>query len=134
MAQETAVHCWDAQVAHGRQQPIEPELAVDGVDEFLDVFLPTDLAERPRLDLGGAVQLRCTDSARSWIVTVRGGTIHVRRDQEPASTDAPLATVAASASDLLLLLWRRVALTSPTVETGGDAALAERLVALAELS
>ncbi len=32
MAQETAVHRWDAQNAHGDADPIEPELACDGID------------------------------------------------------------------------------------------------------
>src|SRR6185437_13893105 len=36
VAQETAVHCWDALSAIGRGEPIEQAVAVDGVDEFVD--------------------------------------------------------------------------------------------------
>jgi uncharacterized protein (TIGR03083 family) len=132
MAQETAVHRWDAQSAHARQQPVEPDLAVDGVDEFLDVFLPTDLAEKPDTELPGTVHLGATDRPTSWTVTVTHGSLTVQRDQPPAG-DAPLATVSASASDLLLLLWRRVSPDAPDVQVGGDAALAVRFLALTEL-
>ena len=39
MCQETAVHRWDAEHAGGRDHSIEPGLAVDGIDEFLDYFI-----------------------------------------------------------------------------------------------
>lgn len=133
MAQETAVHRWDGQSAHGQQQPVDPDVAVDGIDEFLDVFLPTDLAERPDTELGGTVALRCTDRAASWLVTVTGGKLVARRGEEPTTADVPLATVAGTASDLLLLLWRRIEPAAPGIETGGDAALLARFVALADL-
>jgi uncharacterized protein (TIGR03083 family) len=133
MAQETAVHRWDAQSAHARQQPIEPDVAVDGIDEFLDVFLPTDFAEKAPPDLGGTIQLRGTDRLAVWLVTVRGGALLVRRDQEPETSDSPLATVTASASDLLLLLWRRVEPSASSIQTTGDEALLTRFAALADL-
>ena len=49
VAQETAVHCWDALTAIDCSEPIDRTLAVDGIDEFLDEVLPclsTDLAGR----------------------------------------------------------------------------------------
>jgi uncharacterized protein (TIGR03083 family) len=133
MAQETAVHRWDAESAHARQQPIAADVAVDGVDEFLDVFLPTDLAEKPTTDLIGTVQLQCSDRPASWLVTVSGGVLLARPNQEPTASDRPLATVSAPASDLLLLLWRRGEPTRTGLETGGDAALLARFAALADL-
>lgn len=133
MAQETAVHRWDAQSAHGRQQPITADVAVAGVDEFLDVFLPTDFAEKPAPDLGGAVNLHSVDQQASWLLTVGGGGLLVRRDQQPAATDVPLVTVSASASDLLLLLWRRVGPSDSGLSVSGDAELLARFAALAEL-
>lgn len=133
MAQETAVHRWDAESAHARQQPIAADVAVDGVDEFLDVFLPTDFAETPPADLGGTVRLQCTDRPASWLVTVSGGVLLARRDQQPTAADRPLATVSAAASDLLLLLWRRVEPSAPGLETTGDAELLARFAALADL-
>lgn len=38
MAHETAVHRWDAQLAHGRAEPIVRELAEDGVDEAIQLI------------------------------------------------------------------------------------------------
>ena len=40
MAQETAVHLWDANAAAGTISPIEATLASDGIDEFLTHMLP----------------------------------------------------------------------------------------------
>jgi uncharacterized protein (TIGR03083 family) len=130
MAQETAVHRWDGQAAHGSQQAISPDVAADGVDEFLDVFLPTDLVENPEADLGGTVSLVCTDRPERWLVTVRQGVLTVRRDQPAAHEDTPLVTVSASASDLLLVLWRRVAPEAPGIDVSGDATLLARLGSL----
>jgi uncharacterized protein (TIGR03083 family) len=141
MAQETAVHRWDGQSAHGRQQPIAADVAADGIAEFFEVYLPTDFAEKPPTDLGGTLALRCTDLPDAWLVTVLGGALIARRDRpsrsgDPAGAgpgDAPLATVSASASDLLLLLWRRIPPTAPEITTDGDAALLARFAALADL-
>jgi uncharacterized protein (TIGR03083 family) len=141
MAQETAVHRWDGQAAHAQQQPIATDVAADGIAELLEVFLPTDFAEQPPADLGGTVSLQCTDRPDTWLVTVRGGELIARRDRpsrsgDPAGAgpgDAPLATASASASDLLLLLWRRVPPTAPEITADGDEALLARFAALADL-
>ena len=66
VAQETAVHCWDAVNAIGCNEPIEQTLAVDGVDEFLDEVLP-GLSH----DLAGPAQtirLHAHDSGDEWHV------------------------------------------------------------------
>ena len=133
MAQETAVHRWDAQSAHGQQRPIDADVAADGVDEFLDVFMPTDLAEQPAADLGGTVQLRATDRPNTWLATVGTGVLTVRRDQPPSPGDAPLASVAASASDLLLFLWKRLPGSAPELDVTGDTSLLARFAALTDL-
>src|SRR4051794_13845151 len=39
-SQETSVHRYDAETAAGAPTPLDPALAVDGIDEFLTVFLP----------------------------------------------------------------------------------------------
>jgi uncharacterized protein (TIGR03083 family) len=126
MAHETAVHRWDGQAAHGKPRPIDGDLAVDGIDEFLDVFLATDLARAPAANLGGAVHLHCTDRAAEWLVEVRDGRPTVRR--EHARGDV---AVRAPASDLLLLLWKRI--QPGTVEVFGDAALFRAFSALTDL-
>jgi uncharacterized protein (TIGR03083 family) len=133
MAQETAVHRWDAQSTYGRQEPIDPDLAVDGVDEFLTVFLPTDLVDRPDYDLGGTIELRCTDRPAAWQIVVTGGQLRVREDGASGTAEPPQAIVAGRASDLLLSLWRRVEWSAPEIEVSRDEALVARFYALADL-
>ena len=121
MAQETAMHRWDADTAAGATSPIEAELASDGIDEFLTHMLGDSSAVAPAV--GGSVHLHCTDVAGEW--TVREGDAGkpvVTR--EHAKGDAALR---GAASDLLLALWRRIDLAG--VEVVGDAAVAERFIA-----
>ena len=129
MAQETAVHRWDAEAVAGAAWGIDPLVAADGIDEFLQHF-----SGRPAADaepVGGTVHLHCTDEglpehAGEWIVhefTPRGA----RFDRVHAKGDA---AVRGRASDLLLWLWRRPA----PVEILGDAAVAARFVAREKLT
>ncbi len=125
MAQETAVHRWDAEHAVGRDASIEPELASDGVDEFLVHFAPE--ARQGAQPVGGTVHLHCTDVAGEWLVVPSAGgegepPFTVTR--EHAKGDCALR---GAASDLLLALWRRVPLS--TVDVVGDAAVAQRFIA-----
>jgi uncharacterized protein (TIGR03083 family) len=124
MAHETAVHRWDAQAAAGEPDPLEPELAVDGIDEFLDFMLPADPA---RLAEGGeSVHLHSTDAPGEWVITVTKGKLEVARTHGKGDVAAR-----GPASDLLLLLWRRV---SPSaVEVIGDDPALERFLARADL-
>jgi uncharacterized protein (TIGR03083 family) len=52
MAHECVVHRWDAQMgATGVADPVDPSVATDGIDEFLDIFVATGRARQaPRLD------------------------------------------------------------------------------------
>jgi uncharacterized protein (TIGR03083 family) len=126
MAQETAIHRWDAQAAHGQARPIDAGLAVDGIDELLDVFLPTDLAEQPTAHLHGAVHLHCTDRPAEWLVEVENGELRVRREHAKGAV-----AVRAAASDVVLLLWKR---NDPTgVEVFGDATLLSHFLSLTDL-
>jgi hypothetical protein len=122
------VHRWDAENAAGDAPPIDAELAVDGIDEFFEHFCDTGAADAEAV--GGTVHLHCTDADGEWLVTepVVGGKLAVTR--EHAKGDA---AVRGSASDLLLLLWRRVELDDGAFELFGDADVARRLVARAPL-
>ena len=125
MAQETAVHGWDGVRAAGRDEPIETRLAVDGVDEFLDVFLPG----RPEQLQGPphSVHLHATDAGGEWLVEVGDGAYRLERAHVRGD-----AAVKAPASDLLLLLWRR---RSPDdVEVHGDRSELDRFLARAQPS
>jgi uncharacterized protein (TIGR03083 family) len=120
MAHETAVHRWDADGAAGESQPIEAALASDGVDEFLDHFTAWRQDDAP--PLGGSVHLHCTDVAGEWIVHEDDdGALQLERRHEKGD-----AALRGSASDLLLALWRRIALDA--LDVVGDGAVAQRLI------
>jgi uncharacterized protein (TIGR03083 family) len=126
MAQETAVHRVDAERAAGGDHRIDPDLAADGVDEFLTHFLRwvADDAQ----PVGGSVHLHCADAPGEWTVSIGadGSTTVVR---EHSKGDAALR---GDAHDLLMVLWRRAPLDS--VEVIGDRGVAERFVARTSLS
>jgi uncharacterized protein (TIGR03083 family) len=95
--QEAAVHRWDAQSAVGDPQPIEAEVADDGIDEF--VWVARQLREP------APIVFVATDSGRSY----------------PVSDSPPAVTVSGAASDLVLLCYRRIPVSAVRVE--GDAAV-----------
>ena len=127
MAQETAVHRWDAELALGPPAPIDPAVAVDGIDELLDVFLPVDMAENKEASLGGSLHLHATDHPGEWLITIEDGKLEVARSH--AKGDLALR---GTASDLLLALWGRVA--TDQLEVFGDPALFDRWKELVDLS
>lgn len=127
MAQETAVHRWDAELAAGDALPIDGALASDGIDEFLLAFL-----HRPGADVeavGGSVHVHCADVPGEWTIRVDDPPstgFHVTR--EHAKGDCALR---GAASDLLLALWRRVPLSE--IDVIGDADVARRFIAYPRL-
>jgi uncharacterized protein (TIGR03083 family) len=101
MAQETAVHRWDAENATGSAAPVDPELAADGVDEFLDIHLVGE--EEPYEGDEGVAHFHRTDGEGEWILSLTNGELpEVRRGHQRSD-----AAIRGSASDLLLFLWRR---------------------------
>lgn len=124
MAQETVVHRWDAEAAAGRAYEIDPALAVDGVDEFLDFFAPVVRKSAEPID--GTVHLHATDADGEWFIEPSGDALAVRR--EHAKGDV---AVRASASDVLLQLWRRPA--SGGVQVFGDGEVLARFLARTDL-
>jgi uncharacterized protein (TIGR03083 family) len=119
-AMEGAIHAWDAQSAIGDADPIPGELAVDGLDEFLDLMLPRMVKGSADLWGGESVHLHRTDGEGEWLVTLGpNGTTQVER----AHLKGTLA-VRGSASDLFLWVSNRKPITM--LESFGDADLAER--------
>jgi uncharacterized protein (TIGR03083 family) len=123
MAQETAVHRWDAQNAVGDPAPIEPELAADGIDEILHAFMEGDRSVPPER----SVHVHCTDTGLEtggeWFVSMTEGKALVTREHEKGD-----CALRGPASNLLLALWGRIPLES--VELLGDRGAAEALIAL----
>ena len=124
MAQETAVHRWDADQAAGRPADIEAVLASDGIDEFLKHFLG-DVAEGAE-PVGGSVHIHCGDTPGEWTLRPSGAGFDVVR--EHAKGDCALR---GDASALLLALWRRI--PPEAIDIVGDGDLGRRFLALANL-
>jgi uncharacterized protein (TIGR03083 family) len=108
MALEAAVHRWDAESARHDAHGFDVALAVDGIDEVLTVHAPMDLAGEPT-DQRGVVQVRLTDSDRTWTVEITGN------DLVPTEK-TPDAVLEGTASGVFLALWGRVPLSSLTTE------------------
>ncbi len=121
VAHEAAVHTWDAVSAVGPREPIDADLAADGIDELIEIFLPLGVTRS--MDPGPySVSLRANDGPSRWWLEVRGGELSTSRGELVADV-----VVSGSASDLLLLLWRRVKPTDVSVE--GELTALDRLVA-----
>jgi uncharacterized protein (TIGR03083 family) len=126
LAQETAIHRWDAQLAHGSPAPIEPELAADGIDEHFVVLLPGShtWSGSPRQGSGETYHFHRTDGPGEWLLRFApDGPVCTR---EHATGDVALR---GSASDLLLFLWQRIPVKR--LEVFGDVALVTRYFELA---
>ncbi|MEN3308576.1 MAG: hypothetical protein V7603_4778 [Micromonosporaceae bacterium] len=127
MAHETAVHRWDAQFALVSAEPIEAKLAVDGVAEVLDTWLPAGRGSGPR-DATGMVALCATDAEHEWFVRLRdGGGLALLDTDTLLDTDQHHERAAArgTASDLLLALFGRVGFD--LLEVSGDERLLHAL-------
>lgn len=116
-AHETAVHRWDAQLAHGAQVPIDAALASDGVDEYLMTFLPRWKGKLGHV--GGTIHLHCTDVDGEWFVRLDDEVPVVERVHAKGDVAAR-----GPASDLLLLIWGRV--PPGAVDVVGDGAVLSR--------
>ncbi|MFJ5548037.1 maleylpyruvate isomerase family mycothiol-dependent enzyme [Streptomyces sp. NPDC093225] len=126
MCFETLLHRVDAERAVGLPSALDPALAHDGVDEFL-VNLPfaTPFAPKVAHLRGPGRTIGFSYGAPgapggAWLVELRPDGFGPVGD----STRAADATVrAATAGDLLLLLYGRLDRGADTVTTGGDAGL-----------
>lgn len=107
MATETAVHRWDAQNAlpEPNPDPLDPEIAYNAIT-LLFGFLP-----RLRQNFNGpegqgeTYHLHRTDGEGEWLLTFNGKDLDIK----PIHAKGDVA-IRGSASDLLLLLWRRIPL------------------------
>lgn len=118
MAHETAMHRVDAQLAVGARDPIDADLASDGIDEWLWL-----LPRRPwasNLEGGGeSLHFHCTDVEGEWTVQLTAGGVSVER--EHAKGDVALR---GPASDVLCWMMGRGSIEG--LEVFGDPALLDR--------
>lgn len=117
MAHESAVHRFDAQRAHGVAEPIDGELAADGIDELIDVIIPRVLA-RDQVELQEATLVLDGIDDGQWRLRMHPSGVE-RLDV--AAEDATV--VSGTTSALLLALYGRVGWQSLQVE--GDEGVLE---------
>jgi uncharacterized protein (TIGR03083 family) len=141
MAQETVMHRIDAELGAGASiAPVPDDLAVDGVDELLKVFVayafsewPEDFTEALKGSPGHAFLIRTDATADcpsvSWLVmtgpdqlTIEGGP-----GEKLADAATPDVTIGGAPTDILRWAWNRETPGEPSpVRIEGDArALAE---------
>jgi uncharacterized protein (TIGR03083 family) len=114
-AHETAMHAWDAE--HALRDDVTPfplDLAVDGVDEVVTMFVPRQIRLGRLAPPAQGVELRAPDAdgTRAWRLGDRG----------------PDAVLSAPAETLLLLLWRRLRPDAAQVAISGDEAAVRALL------
>jgi uncharacterized protein (TIGR03083 family) len=130
MAYETAVHRADAQIALGQRPQIDPVTAADGIDEWLGFLAAPDTGEGgPSLAglHGKVLHVHVTDeevAGGEWMIRPSADGVTV----EPGHGKGDVA-VRGPASDLLLLLMRRVPPGDSPAEVLGDAAVLDELLA-----
>lgn len=114
MAHETAVHRWDAENAVGAACPIDKDLALDGIDEYLSIA-NFSLSMKPNETLTGKLGLEALDSRLATTVTLTPTQVN-----QQEGIDGAGAIVRATSSDLYLWLMGRRTIDSEGIEVEGD--------------
>jgi uncharacterized protein (TIGR03083 family) len=120
-AHETLVHRADATLAVGGKVSIGECVAVDALDEWLELgTLPIMFEFHPRqrelLGPGRTIHLHATDAADAeWLIDLTGDVITWRRTHEKAAV-----AVRGPLTALLMLIYRRIPVTDVEVLGDGD--------------
>jgi uncharacterized protein (TIGR03083 family) len=122
MALEAVVHRSDADAAQGRALSVAPDIAADGIDEFLDVFVAASRAAHDA-PAGPTMSFECNDRSERWWLDLSGqGERIVSREPRDASV-----RIRGSAEQLLWVVWGRVcASDAGGVEVSGDVGVMDR--------
>lgn len=123
---EATVHRADVTLALGRAFDIAPDLAADGVSEWLDLLAARPAAEDGPLPAGTTLHLHATDeelgAAGEWLLrgeSADGGAAVVWEHGHGKGD----AAVRGTAGDLLLGTTRRIAADDARLQVLGDAAV-----------
>ncbi|MGA8426368.1 MAG: maleylpyruvate isomerase family mycothiol-dependent enzyme [Candidatus Dormiibacterota bacterium] len=101
MAHETVIHRVDVEISLERLTAVDPDLAIDGVDEVLTIFLAGDWSEDPDdRCLGQRIVVNTGD--RSWEVELLPEAVIVSPSRGGAD-----AVVSGEPEEVLLWLWGR---------------------------
>lgn len=105
MLHETAIHRADAQLTAGVEPTVGADVAVDGVDEFLE-NVPNAAYFAPRVDelrgAGERIALKAADAGVAWTITLEPERFVWSHEENDATV-----TVEGDASDLYLATWGR---------------------------
>ena len=114
-ATETAIHRWDAEGVVGTPRPLDPALATDAVDEFLEVLIPLFFKYSAYEGTGQTICLEDPEADVRWFITSTAHTTVWRRGEQTKTADA---TARGSLSDLYLFCWGRA--PAEPLEVVGD--------------
>ncbi len=120
VANEVAVHRWDAEAAWSSPTPVAPRQARDAVDEVLDVFAPHRLQLSEFDDAAATVHLHATDiDDGEWMIEISDTAISWSEGHGKGDVAAR-----GPVSDLLLMMWGRI--PPSRLEVFGDSSLLDR--------
>lgn len=119
---EATVHRADAALALGRDFALSPELAADGISEWLDLITARLGRAGPLLADGVSVHLHATDDglgqAGEWTISRSGDTDALSWSHEHGKGSVALR---GPARDLFLVIMRRVPVADTDIAVFGDA-------------
>jgi uncharacterized protein (TIGR03083 family) len=115
-AHETSMHARDAEATRGAPGSLATDLALDGIDEALTMFLPRQVRSGRTVLPGTRVAL----------VSEEGPVWEIAGDDAPGE---PAATVRGGAEALLLLTWGRIAADDARVAVTGDRGALDAILA-----
>lgn len=125
---ETSMHRVDAESAVGRRTAFSPEVAIDGIDEFLTGFIPRSRTPL-HCDVPRTMLVAPDYSVRRWTVAIgadapstQRGTATGTETDDDAHADC---LVAGLASDIYLALWNRGPLDAVRID--GDRSVIDLL-------
>jgi uncharacterized protein (TIGR03083 family) len=114
---EAVVHTADLELVLDDLRPIPADVALDAIDEWLEVELPAALPDGP--------------PAGAHPVVLHAVDADAERTLFPGTRPFPIAVLTGNAGDLLLALWRRLGIEILTVD--GDPATAAAMLNLVRL-
>jgi uncharacterized protein (TIGR03083 family) len=124
-AQEISIHRWDAERSVGPTTPIDPALASDGVDEYLDLVMRRLVARDGTTLPSGSLHLHCTDTYGEWLVAADGEGYKIVRAHEKGA-----AALRGPAEALVLRLWNRDSDRAGELSPVGDSDVLEQWLSL----
>ncbi|WP_346094723.1 maleylpyruvate isomerase N-terminal domain-containing protein [Streptomyces olivaceiscleroticus] len=132
---ETVIHRADAAIAAGAEYRLAPDVAVDTLEEWLEIgAAPQALELRPELRRllgpGRTLCLHATDIGQGgsrWIIDMTGDRLTWRR---AGAGERAAATLSGPLTDVLLVFYRRLPPEHPTVTVQGDRDLFDEWIGL----